>query len=447
MRASRSQGSMTPLRLLWLVAVALCACRNACPTAPARALHRPPTSFGPRVLVVAPHPDDETIAAEGLIAATVRDGGDVHVVVVTDGEAGVNRTRVANLGAARETETRAALATVGVQDDAVDFLRWADGGLARAWSERWLAARSGGPAAASLTLVDDLRAAIRRERPDTVVVPLPRDEHPDHTAIGKFALLALLGETSGSRSRVLGYVVHGPAHWPACGTLRSAVPRIPPGCAGLSTWTGVPLGPSALAAKENVLRDYRTQLGPTLLRYTTPTEAFATDLVVVADRAASPARPAVHRTVGGVAIIVPRDRCLVDVAGGDRLRLRYFRAGVVEERVVDVHGGTPIVRGGVMGDTLDPVHDVVATIRPHAVDLALDGASFEGIAGAVLEIVRPPGGGAAWLVRWASRGDARWRASDIGGMSERTHSSRGELTAGNRCNSGAARPLAAVPVV
>src|SRR5881394_1680154 len=121
MRRAGSQASITLLRHVWLLALVLGACRHACPDAPARALRRPPAAFGPRVLVIAPHPDDETIAAEGLIAATVRDGGDVHVVVVTDGEAGVNRTRAANLGAAREAETRAVLATLGVPDTAVGF--------------------------------------------------------------------------------------------------------------------------------------------------------------------------------------------------------------------------------------------------------------------------------------------------------------------------------------
>ena len=67
-----------------------------------------PGSFG-RLLVVAPHPDDEVLATGATIARTVAQGGDVHVVVATAGEAGVNRTGATDLARARQDETRHAL--------------------------------------------------------------------------------------------------------------------------------------------------------------------------------------------------------------------------------------------------------------------------------------------------------------------------------------------------
>src|SRR5664279_305672 len=42
---------------------------------------------GDRLLVVAAHPDDESLGAGGLIAAAVARGADVRVIVATDGEA------------------------------------------------------------------------------------------------------------------------------------------------------------------------------------------------------------------------------------------------------------------------------------------------------------------------------------------------------------------------
>ncbi len=352
--------------------------------------------------MVAPHPDDEVLAAGALIGRTVKEGGEVHVVVATDGEAGVNRTRSADLADAREAETRQALATLGVPDGAVEFLHYADERLEIAWSERWSAARHGAPATSGASLVDALRASIRAARPDTIVVPLPLDEHPDHRAIGEFALLAILGETGRPRPRVLGYVIHGANRWPACNAFGRGVSVVPPGCAGLRHWIAVRLDHEQLAAKQAVIGRYRTQLGPTLFRYATPTETFATDVTVTANRAASPWRPAVHRDAHGIAITMPRAPCLVDATAGDRLRLRYFRAGALEERVVGLVP-EPVVSGGAPGGVLGAVADVRVAVRPAAVALRLDPGSFQDVGGAVLEVMAAPGRtrGASWLLHWS----------------------------------------------
>ena len=42
---------------------------------------------GSRLVVVAPHPDDEILGAGGLLAATARAGRDLLLVAVTDGQA------------------------------------------------------------------------------------------------------------------------------------------------------------------------------------------------------------------------------------------------------------------------------------------------------------------------------------------------------------------------
>ena len=39
-----------------------------------------------RVVILAPHPDDDVIAAGGLIQRVTAARGDVHVVFITDGE-------------------------------------------------------------------------------------------------------------------------------------------------------------------------------------------------------------------------------------------------------------------------------------------------------------------------------------------------------------------------
>src|SRR5256885_127055 len=72
---------------------------------------------GERLLVLAPHPDDEVIGCGGLVALHLREGRPVHVVVCTDGAQ-------AGDGAQREAESRTALAMLG--DATIEFLRFPD---------------------------------------------------------------------------------------------------------------------------------------------------------------------------------------------------------------------------------------------------------------------------------------------------------------------------------
>src|SRR5258706_3541998 len=77
---------------------------------------------GERLLVLAPHPDDEVIGCGGLVALHLREGRKVHVAVATDGaQAGV--------APQRESESRAALALLGAVT--IEFLRFPDRQLSR----------------------------------------------------------------------------------------------------------------------------------------------------------------------------------------------------------------------------------------------------------------------------------------------------------------------------
>jgi LmbE family N-acetylglucosaminyl deacetylase len=114
---------------------------------------------GERLLVLAPHPDDEVIGCGGLVALHLRDGRPVHVVVCTDGAQ-------AGDGAQREAESRAALAMLG--DATIEFLRFPDRELENV-SE----------------LDEQLAAILRQQKPDLIAVPSPLEIHPDHIALSR----------------------------------------------------------------------------------------------------------------------------------------------------------------------------------------------------------------------------------------------------------------------
>ncbi len=118
-----------------------------------------------RALVVAPHPDDETLGCGGAIALLRSIGCDVRVLVVSDGTLShPNSQKYPRLALRelRESETISALAILGVEETAITFLRFPDGGVA------------------SQNL--DLRNYLAQIAPQLVFVPLRYDPHPDHRA-------------------------------------------------------------------------------------------------------------------------------------------------------------------------------------------------------------------------------------------------------------------------
>ncbi len=80
-----------------------------------------------RVLVFAPHPDDDIIGCGGSIAKHVRGGSDVTVVYMTSGDAGSLKYSKGELAKMREAEAKNAAKVLGVKD--LVFLGNADGYL------------------------------------------------------------------------------------------------------------------------------------------------------------------------------------------------------------------------------------------------------------------------------------------------------------------------------
>ncbi len=143
--------------------------------APERHPLRPLASVAGPVAVVAPHPDDESLACGGLLASLAAAGVPARVVVMTDGTGSHPNSQAYppdRLRALREAETVAALAALGLRADAVHFLRLPDGRLARLGDAT-------DAAVASIASALDGAA--------TVVAPWDGDPHPDHVATAALA--------------------------------------------------------------------------------------------------------------------------------------------------------------------------------------------------------------------------------------------------------------------
>jgi N-acetylglucosamine malate deacetylase 1 len=134
-----------------------------------------------KVLVLAPHMDDEVIGCGGTVARHVAGGADVTVIFLTDGRQGgaVARPTGApeplDIVATRKQEARRALGELGV--DRIVFFDAADGALMEAVAG----------------LAHKLREQLQELKPSIVYLPFFLEEHPDHRAASQLLLAAMNG--------------------------------------------------------------------------------------------------------------------------------------------------------------------------------------------------------------------------------------------------------------
>src|SRR5258708_3572481 len=98
----------------------------------------PPITADDRIVVVAPHPDDEVLGAGGLIQQAHAVGAEVHVIYLTSGDHNQIAFKLYNLrlhlgpkqyigfGAMRQREATAAPAILGLSRDQLTFLGYPD---------------------------------------------------------------------------------------------------------------------------------------------------------------------------------------------------------------------------------------------------------------------------------------------------------------------------------
>lgn len=136
-----------------------------------------------RLVVVAAHPDDESLGAGGLIASAADAGLSVYVVLLTAGEASPyaprSKTRHA-LATLRLAEMENALARLAPDNDLV-FLGAPDGGVHEAEDQ----------------IARSLTGLLGEATHTLLAAPWREDGHPDHDAAGRASALA--AQASGAR--------------------------------------------------------------------------------------------------------------------------------------------------------------------------------------------------------------------------------------------------------
>jgi LmbE family N-acetylglucosaminyl deacetylase len=246
-----------------------------------------------RLVVFAPHPDDEVLAAGGLIQQVREAGGTVRVVYITSGDSYTASVRIEQhvggrpsgadyraYGHQREFEARAALRILGVGAWSLTFLGFPNDGLTRLtstyWSERAAAYRSPytrqrRPAQSESFIPDteyrgedltqELAEIIGDFKPTIILVPRPEDQHADHCATWFFVADAL-GDVMRVQPRFRTDLVTYIVHYYSWGVEDDDPFLKPPEDldAGVSGWLTVPLTDRQVQAKRAAVHAYRSQM-------------------------------------------------------------------------------------------------------------------------------------------------------------------------------------------
>ena len=260
--------------------------------APAPLTELPPPTAGDRLLILAPHEDDETIAAAGLIQAALRAGASLRIVYLTYGDhnewsflvykkhlllsPGFNR----RMGQERRREAIAAMQLLGVDPRQLTFLGYPDAETLKIWREHWGQApplRSLLTNAAAVpyqnadelpsphkgeAILEDLERILQETRPTKIVVTHPADSNPDHQAAYLFLRVALLDLASTiPPPKVYAAPIHH-GRWPMPKGFLPSAPLAPPlrlADAPIQ-WVSYHLPPADVLRKDAAIQCYKSQV-------------------------------------------------------------------------------------------------------------------------------------------------------------------------------------------
>ena len=270
----------------------------------------PPITANDRIVVVAPHPDDEILGAGGLIQQACAVGAEVHIIYLTSGDHNQIAFKLYKLrlhfsprqyiafGELRHREATAATALFGMTRDQLNFLGYPDYGTLQIWRDYWGETR---PFRSDATrtnavpytdafgpghlykpenVVADFVELFRRIRPTKVFVTHPADTNPDHRAAANFVRLAVLELPAEQAPPQLYYYLVHFGRWPAPYHYHPELGLEPPQqLLDDGDWLSLPLTPEQAQKKYEAILQNRTQLTTRqyfLVSFARADEIFAT---------------------------------------------------------------------------------------------------------------------------------------------------------------------------
>lgn len=246
-----------------------------------------------RVLILAPHPDDEAIAACGVIQKSLEAGAKVKVAYLTNGDANqlsfiiFEKKLVAfpkqfvYSGELRRKESIAGMKALGLNENDLVFLGYPDFGtlniLYKYWGNNnaykspithnskvpYPECLSPGAPYRGESIINDLNSVISDFKPTKIFVSSPVDLNKDHRALYLFTQVVLwdLWDKLETKPVLFTYLVHSYS-FPKPKGYRPLQELLPPqGIIGDEiTWSKLELNSSEVLKKYNTIQNYKSQI-------------------------------------------------------------------------------------------------------------------------------------------------------------------------------------------
>lgn len=259
----------------------------------ATTLLRPQIELKPddRILVLAPHPDDDILSNAGLIQQALEKGIPVKVVLLTVGdynetsfalyrkEITLDSTEALRLGETRREEALAAQSILGVKPEQVTFLGYPDGGGLEIFEKHWGESQPYRALLSGLTsvpytftqspsapfkgesIVNDLKQIVRDFQPTKIFTSHPGDVHPDHQTLPLFLQVALYDLETEIKPDVYHFITHY-GRWPQPRGYQPEHPLDPPAQFDIDNrWRILPITQEQREKKLQALQAHKTQWG------------------------------------------------------------------------------------------------------------------------------------------------------------------------------------------
>ena len=244
-----------------------------------------------RVLILAPHPDDESIACAGVIQEALAKGAKVKIAYLTNGEHNefafivyekritFKKNEFIHMGKIRREEAIKAMELIGLSDKDLVFLGYPDFGTFTIFNRYW---QEGKPFRSLLTriskvpyqdgfssgapylgesILKDLKKVILDYRPDKIFVSHPADVNVDHKSLYLFLQVALADiKDLHPKPKVHPYLVHH-SGWPMPRHYHPKLDLNPPKSFSGSQikWLKFDLSPEQLEKKHKAILCYKSQ--------------------------------------------------------------------------------------------------------------------------------------------------------------------------------------------
>lgn len=259
----------------------------------ASTLLRPHIQLKPddRILVLAPHPDDDILSNAGLIQQALELGLPVKVVLLTVGdynetsfalyrkEITLDSTEALRLGETRREETLAAQGILGIKPEQVTFLGYPDGGGLEIFEKHWgdrqpyrglLSGNTSVPYTFTRTpnapykgesIVSDIKQIVSEFKPTKIFTSHPGDVHPDHQTLPLYLQVALWELENQIVPDVYHFITHY-GRWPQPRGYQPEHPLEPPAQYDVySRWRILPITEEQRQKKLQALQAHKTQWG------------------------------------------------------------------------------------------------------------------------------------------------------------------------------------------